>query len=265
MTRIGLISGSGAYTWPLARPTEHVVATRYGQVPLTCGRIGEVEVVHLARHGDGHARLSHQVRHRANLAALIEWQVDALVSLTVCGAVGEEVALGSLLVFDDLYFPENRLPDGTPCTWHDTPGAPERGHWIFDAPFCEPLRRHAITAAAAEGIPVAGGCYGCVAGPRFNSRTEIRELARLGVTAVSQTAGPEVVLAGEARLPMVLLGFVTDYANGVTAGPQPVTELERYLQASGDVFTRVVGQLVERLADLSEPLPPAGVVFGFDT
>ena len=35
------------------------------------------------------------------------------------------------------------------------------------------------------------------------------------MTAVSQTAGPETVLAGEAEIPYALLGYATDYANGV--------------------------------------------------
>ena len=49
-----------------------------------------------------------------------------------------------------------------------------------------------------------GGCYGHVDGPRFNTKAEIRGLAPAGVTAVSQTAGPETVLAGEAELPFAL-------------------------------------------------------------
>ena len=40
-------------------------------------------------------------------------------------------------------------------------------------------------------------------------------LRQAGVTAVSQTAGPETVLAGEAVLPYALVGYATDYANGV--------------------------------------------------
>ena len=67
-----------------------------------------------------------------------------------------------------------------------------------------------------------GGCYGHVDGPRFNTEAEIRGLAAAGVTAVSQTAGPETVLAGEAELPFALLGYATDYANGVQPEPTPV-------------------------------------------
>ena len=81
-----------------------------------------------------------------------------------------------------------------------------------------------------------GGCYGHVDGPRFNTKAEIRGLAAAGVTAVSQTAGPETVLAGEAELPFALVGYATDYANGVQAEPTPVERLLELIAAStGDV------------------------------
>ncbi|MGK5643601.1 hypothetical protein ACSNOK_36115, partial [Streptomyces sp. URMC 126] len=50
-------------------------------------------------------------------------------------------------------------------------------------------------------------------------KADLAALAAAGVTAVSQTAGPEVVLAGEAELPLALVGFVTDHANGVAPVP----------------------------------------------
>ena len=79
-----------------------------------------------------------------------------------------------------------------------------------------------------------GGCYGHVDGPRFNTRAEIRGLAAAGVTAVSQTAGPETVLAGEAELPFALVGYATDYANGVQAEATPVERLLELIAASTD-------------------------------
>ena len=190
--RVGLISGSGSEEWPaLENPRRRTVTTQYGQAEVTDGVVAGVPVVHLSRHGAGHARLSNHVQHRANVAALLDGEIDCLVSLTVCGTVDPEVRPGSLIVFDDLYFPGNRLPDGSLCTWHDEPGAPGRGHWIADAPYSEPVRRALLAAASQIGPPVAeGGCYGHLDGPRFNTRTEVAALAQLGVAAISQTAGP---------------------------------------------------------------------------
>jgi 5'-methylthioadenosine phosphorylase len=260
--RVGLISGSGAYAWPaLVGPRPRQVATKHGAVELTLGTVDGVEVVHLCRHDAGHARLSNHVAHKANLAALLECGVDFVVSLTVCGALDPAIALGSLIVFDDLYFPSNRLPDGSLCTWHDTHGAARRGHWIFATPFSDPLRQALVAGARRVGAAVVeGGCYGHVDGPRFNSRAEIAALRSAGVIAVSQTAGPEVVLAGEAELPVALLGYVTDHANGVAA-PQSVAGLVRLMRASTDTFTRVVSAALPRLT--ANP-PPAGVVHRFE-
>lgn len=262
--RVGVISGSGSYAWPtLEDPVPRTVTTRYGEVALTEGRVCEVELVHLSRHGLGHARLSHQVAHKANLAALRETGIDALISLTVCGAVDPALEAGSLIVFDDLYFPHNRLPDGSACTWFEEPGEAGRGHWIFERPFSETVRAALLDGADALGVPVAsGGCYGHVDGPRFNTRVEIAGLRTLGVAAVSQTAGPEVVLAGEAQLPMALVGFVTDYANGVAAEPEPVEALLERMERSGRIFADLVAGALPRLAKAGAA-SPAGIVYRF--
>ncbi|MFH9071377.1 MTAP family purine nucleoside phosphorylase [Streptomyces alboflavus] len=259
--RIGVITGSGSYDWPhLEDGPRRTVTTEHGAVTVAEGRVKGVEIVQLSRHGEGHLRLSHQVDHKANLAALRALNVDAVIALTVCGAVDRAAAPGSLVVFDDLYFPSNRLPDGSPCTWYDTPGAVGRGHWIFDRPFCEPLRRALITAAQDSGVPVVeSGVYGHVDGPRFNSRTEIAALAAAGVTAVSQTAGPEVVLAGEAELPLALVGFITDYANGIAPEPEPVEALLERMAASKRIFADLVAGVVPALG----ALPPTGLVHRF--
>lgn len=259
--RIGVITGSGSYDWPqLQTPAPRTVKTEYGEVTVAEGRIAAVEIVQLSRHGAGHHRLSNQVDHKANLAALRACNVDALVSLTVCGAVDPAATPGSLIVFDDLYFPANRLPDGSACTWYDTPGAPGRGHWIFEKPFSEPLRQVLIAAAGHTGAPiVTSGVYGHVDGPRFNSRPEIAALAQAGVTAISQTAGPEVVLAGESELPMALVGYVTDYANGVAPEPEPLDALLARLTASKEIFAALAAHALPTLGTVA----PVGSVYRF--
>lgn len=258
--KVGIISGSGSYDWPsLSAAAPRTVHTRYGEVEVTEGRVGGADVVHLSRHGRGHARLSNHVAHRANIAAMRALDVDAVLSLTVCGALDPAAELGSLVVFDDLYFPSNRLPDGSLCTWFDTPSAPERGHWIAAEPFSPMLRRLVVTATAGCGVPIAvSGCYGHVDGPRFNTRPEVAALAAAGVTAISQTAGPEVVLAGEARLPLVLLGYLTDHANGVRDTDEPVEVLLARVAASASAFTAAVSATLDVLAgvdpgDLAAP------------
>jgi purine nucleoside phosphorylase len=262
--KVGVITGTGTYVLPgLEAGAPEPFATRFGDAVITSGRLGDVEVLHISRHGEGHKRLSNHVTHRANVLALKEFGAECVFGVTVCGAVDPSLPLGSLIVFDDLHFLANRLADGSICTLYDTPGDPQRGHWIYEGPFSEPARGVLLDACRSAGVPARdGGCYGHVDGPRFNTRAEISSLALAGVTAVSQTAGPETVLCGEAELPYALLGYATDYANGVKDEATPVEELLRLIEASTGVFAQV---LTEALAALpANGLPAPGVLYRFD-
>ncbi|MGI8780758.1 MAG: MTAP family purine nucleoside phosphorylase [Solirubrobacteraceae bacterium] len=260
---IGIITGSGTYALPgFEGEGPEPVATRWGDALVSRGTFGGVAVAHVSRHGAGHARLSNHVAHRANVAALQELGVDGAIAVTVCGAIDPGAELGSLICFDDLHFPANRLPDGALCTFFAEPGDPLRGHWIYEDPYAPALRAALLDAAERSGLPMRdGGCYGHVDGPRFNTRAEIRGLAAAGVTAVSQTAGPETVLAGEAQLPFALVGYATDYANGVQADATPVERLLELIAASTETFARVLAEALPRID--AAALAPAGIVYRF--
>src|SRR3954465_4559500 len=263
--RIGIITGSGTYALPSfedARPAE--VATEFGTALLTEGRFAGADVLHVSRHGEGHHRLSNQVTHRANIAALADLGADGVIGVTVCGAVDPTVELGSLVCFDDLHFVVNRLGNGELCTFYPEPGDRRRGHWIVEGPFSEPLRRAVLDGGREAGVPIRdGGCYGHVDGPRFNTRAEIRGLAACGVTHVSQTGGPEAVLCGEAELPYALLGYATDYANGVQEEATPVQTLLDMMAASTETFAAVLAEAVPRSA--AADLAPTGTVYRFES
>lgn len=263
--RLGVITGSGSHSLAGMSPTgERLIRTAHGEASVSEGLLAGVEVVHLSRHGENHRRLSSQLNHRAHMAALAETGVEAILAVTVCGAVDPSLGLGALVVFDDLHFPSNRLPDGTLCSLFSEAGMPGRGHWVFESPFSETLSAALIEGAAVTGRPLRdGGCYGHVDGPRFNTRSEIRALGAAGVTAVSQTAGPEAVLAGEAEIPYALLGYVTDYANGVVAEPTPVEELMRQLDASRRTLATALSGAAAALSAQGSPPAPSGTVLRF--
>lgn len=255
--RIAVITGSGSYELAgLDGARVEQVETPFGVAELARGALGGAEVLHVSRHGAGHRRLSSGVMHQANVWALREAGAQAALAVTVCGSLDPGLRLGTLLVFDELHFLSNRLPDGSLCTLHIEPGAPGRGHWVFEEPFSAPLRAALLEAAREAGHRVRdGGCYGHVDGPRFNSRSEIRSLQAAGVSAVSQTAGPETVLCGEAGIPYALLGYATDYANGVVAEATPVAELVRLIGASAGVFASTLEAALPRVAATGEPGP----------
>ncbi|HTW12677.1 MAG TPA: MTAP family purine nucleoside phosphorylase [Solirubrobacteraceae bacterium] len=264
---VGIISGSGMYSLPGFEDSQSTpVATPYGEVTVSTGTYAGQALAHIARHGAGHALLSNGVNHRANIWALKQIGATCVIGLTACGAVDPDLELGSLLVFDDLHFISNRLPDGSLCTYFSAPAQPGRGHWVLHgSPFSEGLRAALGEAALATGQPFqVGGIYGHVDGPRFNTPAEIAQLAAAGVAAVSQTGGPETVLCGELELPFALVGYVTDYANGVYPGePTPVSLLTELIARAPDAFAQLLAQALGRIAALPEPPAPAGTMFRF--
>ena len=261
---IAIITGSGTYALPgFESSGPEPVATEWGEALVSRGVFAGTEVLHISRHGEGHRRLSNLVTHRANIAALAELGAAGVIAVTVCGAVDPGLELGSLACFDDLYFLANRLGDGELCTFYPQPGDRRRGHWIFEQPFSEPLRQVLLEAGRETGVEIRdGGVYGHVDGPRFNTKAEIRGLAACGVTHVSQTGGPESVLCGEAELPYALLGYATDYANGVTEEATPVQTLLDMMAASTATFAEVLAAAVPRAAS-ADPAP-AGTVYRFE-
>ena len=248
MIDIGIITGSGIYELP-GEQEHHLVETRFGETKVAVFEVGPWTVGGIARHQRGHYHLSHTVPHRANLAALEQLGARAVLATTAVGAVDPGLPLGRPIVFDDLFFPTNLLPDGTPCTIFTEPGDPERGHLISSEPFSPPLRRKMALAAGSLGLEItAGGVYGHSNGPRFETRAEVRWLGGAGVTAVSQTCGPETVLAGELEIPYGLVGFPVNYATGV-AEPDPEDKLRDLFARSSETLLRILYKTVEVLEE----------------
>lgn len=245
MIDVGIITGSGIYELPEGGESR-VVEGRFGGVEVSVFKVGSWTVGSISRHQKNHRHLPHTVPHQANIAALRELGARAVLATTVVGAVEPGVRLGRPILFDDLFFPTNLLPSGDECTIFTEPGEPGRGHLIWDEPFAPRLRKKLALAARDLGLETAvGGVYGHTNGPRFESRAEIRWLGTAGVTAVSQTCGPEAVLAGELEIPYALVGFPVNYATGIARSGKE--ELDELLALSTGVLPRLVLRTVEML------------------
>jgi 5'-methylthioadenosine phosphorylase len=235
---------------------ENIVITKYGEASVTMGTVDGKKIAFIARHGKNHRFLPNMINFRANIVALKKMGVQAILGTTVCGVLDPDIPLGKLAVFDDLFFPDNRLPDGEICTIYDEAGQKERGHFLFDSPFCESMRKQIIHVT---DDPITHAAYGHVLGPRFNSKAEIAFL-RGYATYISQTAGPETVLAGELEIPYVLVGFGVDYANGIKSEPTPVEVLAENLNRSKEIFL----ETIIRFLKIYEIPKFEGFVYRFD-
>lgn len=247
MIELAVISGTGFYDFSGLEEMEDLrIATNYGEASVKKGVIEGKKIAFIARHGINHTILPNMINYRANLMALKKLGTKAIVSTTVCGVLDPSIPLAKLAVFDDMYFPDNRLPSGEACTIYVEEGHELRGHYIFNKPFTEELRQQIVRVAED---PITDAVYAHVNGPRFNSIPEINMLRNFA-SFISQTAGPEIVLAGELEIPCALIGFGVDYANGVTKEPTPVEVMKENLKKSKSVFTTVIKKLIKSYKEL---------------
>ena len=202
---VGIITGSGTYALPGFEDTERAdVDTPFGVVGVTRGTYGGVPALHVSRHGAGHARLSNHVTHRANIWALGQLGATAVIGATACGAVDPTLTLGELVVFDDLHFLSNRLPDGSLCTFHTQPGDAGRAHWILHGgPYSEGVRTALLRAAQKTGHRARdGGAYGHVDGPGSTPRRRSPPWPRAVWWRSARPAAPRRCCAGSSSCPM---------------------------------------------------------------
>lgn len=226
--QIGIILGSNSDIPSDLDLQKTLVETQYGLIPLWASDPAlPVQIGVLLRHGSGHALLPHQVNYKGNLQALKTWGATAIISFTVVGVLQTDIPLARPILFHDVFFPSNQLPDGTTCTIFDQPDHPGRGHLLIDHPLSPGLRQVLQTLLPDS---ILEGIYGHAFGPRFSTQIELTYLTSLGLTAISQTSGPEFVLAGELGIPYALVGFGVDYATPDPKGRSSVSELNENLK-----------------------------------
>jgi purine nucleoside phosphorylase len=241
MIDAGIFTGSGFYDLDAELLENKQVSTEYGEVQVDIYDVAGKQVGHIARHGKKHERLPNMINHRANVSAFSQLGAGLIIGTTVCGITNPEIDLGKLLLFTDLYYPDNRLPDGGVCTFYTEPGDAKRGHYLFGSPFhLETIQK------LSDRESVSNVTYGYVNGPRFNTQAEIRMIGQY-CDAVSQTAGPECILSGELEIPYVLLGFGVDYANGVAEEPTPVETLNSNMEKSTAVFAEIIDAILKNM------------------
>lgn len=232
MAGIGVIGGSAFIEAAAPAGTvSRVVETVAGEVVVHEGD----GFVFVRRHGETY-RPPHRVAHAAHARALEELGIGAAVGLCSVGALHDRLEPGAVVVPGDylsLVPPPTLAPDD------------EKLHIV---PALDPeLRSLLLAAARATDGPVEdGGVYAQTAGPRFETRAEIRLLADYA-DVVGMTAASEATLLQEAGLRYAVLGIVDNYAHGVGTEPLTPERFETQLAANRGRARAILQQIVERV------------------
>jgi 5'-methylthioadenosine phosphorylase len=209
--RLGVLGGSGLYAMDgLEDIQEIVVDTPYGPTSdsLRLGRLGDLEVVFLARHGRHHSLSPTEVPYQANIWALRSLNVRWILSVSAVGSLQPQHEPLDMLVPDQFIDRTQQRP----LSFF---GQGAVAHVTLADPFCPVLSR--VLADVGESLMPAdrnlhrGGTYLCMEGPAFSTRAESELYRSWGCAVIGMTNHSEARLAREAEIAYTTLAMVTDY------------------------------------------------------
>jgi 5'-methylthioadenosine phosphorylase len=254
--RLGVLGGSGLYAMDgLEDVRELDLDTPYGRPSdsLRIGRIGDLEVVFLARHGRHHTFTPTEVPYRANIWALRSLGVRWILSVSAVGSLQERFRPLDMVVPDQFIDRTHQRPlsffgDGLVA------------HVGVADPFCPVLSR--ILADVGESLMPEGrslhrgGTYLCMEGPAFSTRAESELYRSWGCAVIGMTNHTEARLAREAEMAYSTLAMVTDYDCWHQEHDAVTVEMViANLHSNADLAQQIVAMAAERIAALR---PPSG-------
>lgn len=208
MLKVGVIGGTGMYDADfLSEPKIVPVDTPFGKPsePVAVGKIGNVEVVVIPRHGKGHVLNPTDVNYRANIWAMKQLGVTRIIAPCAVGSLKEEFKPGDL-VFTGQFIDRTTK---RASTFYD------KGkvcHISLAEPFCPELRKLLGASAERLGLPHhKAGTNVVVEGPRFSTLAESNLFRSWKCDTINMTMVPECVLAREAEICYAAVAQVTDY------------------------------------------------------
>jgi 5'-methylthioinosine phosphorylase len=240
-----IIGGSGLSQLPNFETTHRmIVRTPYGEAsgPVTFGRIGNREIMFLARHGYGHTIAPHEVNFRANLWALHSKGARTVLAVSAVGGIGRNLPPRTLALPDQII----DFSHGRKTTFFEGAEQPVV-HIDFTHPYTPSVRERVLAAAAAEGLAIVdGGTYACTQGPRLETAAEINMLERMGATMVGMTGMPEAALARELALDYANLCVVANWAagRGDSSNAVSLDDIKLALTEGMVNVRRILGRLV---------------------
>ena len=206
---IGVIGGSGLYRMEGMTEVEEVrIQTPFGEPSdaIAIGKVGDVSMAFLPRHGRGHRLSPTEIPARANIWALKSLGVQYIISVSAVGSLREHIAPRDLVI-------PNQLFDRTKSRVNSFFEGGIVVHCTFAEPFCPTLSKLLYDSASALGdVKVhEGGAYVCMEGPLFSTKAESNTYRQWGMDIIGMTALPEAKLAREAELCYATIACATDY------------------------------------------------------
>ncbi len=224
--RLGVIGGTGLINMDLTKRIADVggevlrtddvhVDTPFGSVPLRCFSLeiqGQShELIFLQRHhsSSGHGCPPHMINHKANMTAISQSNVDAILSVCSVGAIASTFAPGKVGVAEQ-YIDFT----GVATTFHDDESTFTSATVPFDEEMNSILEAVLRDVQDFDDHETMGYTYWLTQGPQFETVAEVDAIERLGGDMVGMTMPREAKLARELSMAYAAVCISSNWAAG---------------------------------------------------
>jgi 5'-methylthioadenosine phosphorylase len=208
MAKVGIIGGSGLYKIEgLNNVREESLMTPFGQPSCNyvLGELQGTEVVFLPRHGKGHRISPSEINYRANIFGMKKLGVDAIISISACGSLKENIKPLDFVLPDQFVDRTHKR-----ISTFFTEGIV--AHVAFADPVSPEIRQILLESTQELKLNVHDrGTYLTMEGPQFSTKAESNLYRSWGMDVIGMTNATEAKLAREAEISYATLAAVTDY------------------------------------------------------
>jgi purine-nucleoside phosphorylase len=249
---VAVLLGSGLA--PLADRSERLFSLEYWQIPnfpkstvpghpghLIVSRLGEVPVLFL----QGRVHYYEGVplaESTLPLRVLGRLGVRVLILTNASGGISPSLVPGEIVAVRD----HINLMGANPLIGH-LPAGDEPRFVDLSRAYSERLRQVAHEEASALGFELKEGVYAAVSGPSYETPAEIQFLARGGADLIGMSTVPDVIVARQVGLELLVLSCVANHAAGISDRPLTHEEVLETTARVADRFSALIRRILERI------------------
>lgn len=167
-----------------------------------------------------------------------------LIATNIAGGINLSYKCGDIVLVED----HINLMGGNPLTG---PHEPWMGERFVD--MSEPYDKKLIEAVRKVGkeekIKLKEGVYAAVLGPALETRAEYRYLKKIGADLVGMSTVPEVLVARQLGMRVLVISVVSDECDPDHLKPINVPRVLTIAKAAQEPLSRMLVQLISRIDD----------------
>jgi 5'-methylthioadenosine phosphorylase len=207
-----------------------------------------IPIAFISRHGLYHELAPHEVKNRANIAALRRLGVRTIVAFSAVGSLQEDIKPRDFVVPDQII---DRTKGIRPFTFFENGMV---GHVGFGDPFDTRLAKIVSQCGhSLEGENIQlhdKGLLICIEGPQFSTRAESKLYRSWDGSVINMSALPEAKLAREAEIAYQMICMATDYDcwRGAEGEDVNVEMVMGHMKANAENAKRFIGAVLNELS-----------------